>query len=91
MSGKRISELSELVSFEAADKLAVVDDSETDIDDKTKAATYGLLFDSINNANTKYFGDPMTDGSFRIILDSGSLKFQKRVSGVWEDRDVIAD
>lgn len=40
---------------------------------------------------TVYFGDPTTNGSYRITMDGGStLKIEVRVGGVWETRDEIA-
>jgi len=36
-----------------------------------------------------YFGDQNTDGSWRIILDLGDLKIEKRVAGVWITKDTI--
>jgi len=36
------------------------------------------------NADYQYFGDPCTNGSWRIFIDaSENLIFQKRISGVW--------
>ena len=36
-----------------------------------------------------YFGDPNTDGTYRIYNDGSSLRIQLRVAGAWEDKDVI--
>jgi hypothetical protein len=36
-----------------------------------------------------YFGEPTTDGSWRITKDSGNLKIEKRIAGVWVTRDTI--
>lgn len=38
---------------------------------------------------TVYFGDPNTDGTFRIQQDGTDLKIQVRVAGVYVDKDVI--
>lgn len=42
-----------------------------------------------NGTEIVYWGDPDTDGSFRIWKDGSSLKIQIRVGGVWTDRDEI--
>ena len=34
--------------------------------------------------------EPGDDGNWRIIIESGDLKFQKRVSGAWADADTIS-
>ena len=36
-----------------------------------------------------YYGDPSTNGTFRIFRDGTALKIQVRVANVYEDRDVI--
>jgi hypothetical protein len=38
----------------------------------------------IDNAGKLYFGDIALNNSWRIYSDSGSLKFEKRIAGVWE-------
>lgn len=36
-----------------------------------------------------YFGDPSTDGSWRIAKDGVNLNIEIRVAGVWTAKDVI--
>lgn len=40
---------------------------------------------SLTQVGTVYFGDPMTNGSFRITIVSGVLVIEKRISGSWEN------
>lgn len=86
---KKISELPELLDLENEDLLVVVDDSETDLDEKTKHVPFGLLRDTIADASIKYWGDRDTDGSWRIFVDNGSLKIEKRESGNWVTKDTL--
>jgi len=37
------------------------------------------------------YGDPDTDGSFRVILDSGELKTQKTLASVWTTLASVSD
>lgn len=36
-----------------------------------------------------YWGDPLTDGSWRITKDGANLKIEIRVAGVWTLKDNI--
>jgi len=38
---------------------------------------------------TKYFGDPSTDGSWRITVSGSNLSVQRRESSVWEEKGVF--
>ena len=40
-------------------------------------------------AGVFYFGDPVTDGTWRIYKDGANLKIQLRVTGSWETRDTF--
>ena len=37
-----------------------------------------------------YFGDPLTDGTWRIIMDGSDLKIQIRVSSVWTTKQAFS-
>jgi hypothetical protein len=65
---------------------------------------YRRLWDDIYNLTNKdtsvtgsltliggwlYLGDKDTDGTWRIMIDSGNLKSQKRVSSIWTDAQII--
>lgn len=43
----------------------------------------------IETSGEFYFGDPTTDGSWRIIQDGNNLVFQRRELGVWTDKTAI--
>lgn len=89
MPNQKISDLPELL---AADS---VDDDALPIVDTTNSETKKIKLSSLDErwqkigATATYFGDPDTDGSFRIFLDPPNLKIQSRISGVWTDRDTI--
>jgi methylaspartate ammonia-lyase len=36
-----------------------------------------------------YLGDPSTDGTWRLNVDSGKLKVEVRVSGSWVTKDTL--
>ena len=40
--------------------------------------------------NAFYFGDSMTDGTWRMIQIGTELKIQRRIAGVWTTRDTFA-
>lgn len=40
---------------------------------------------SLTQVGTVYFGNPATDGSFRMTIVSGVLVIEKRISGSWEN------
>ncbi len=46
------------------------------------AASAAANLTALSN-NTKYFGEPNTDGSWRIMNDNGNLLFQTRIAGAW--------
>gem|GEM_PF-3388458 len=43
----------------------------------------------MSSSNAFYFGDPNTDGSWRIMRDGNNLLFQRRESGTWNDKTSI--
>jgi len=43
----------------------------------------------IGSSNAFYFGDPETDGTWRIIRNGSNLEFQLRESGGWTTKDSI--
>lgn len=42
------------------------------------------------NSDTRYFGDPQTDGSWRIKKSGDDFIFQKKVSGSWDTKNTIS-
>lgn len=42
-----------------------------------------------NNASYYYIGDPDTDGSWRIMVSSDNLTFQRRELGVWVEKSAV--
>lgn len=46
---------------------------------------------SLRNVGIVYFGDPSTDGSFRITINSGVLVIEQLVSGVWTNRGTFGE
>lgn len=81
MSGKRISELTELNEVAQEDFLPIVDDSETDLDEKTKKVTYdtfrsailqGQFYSHHFKMNGRYGqikGRESSDGFFPILFN----------------------
>jgi hypothetical protein len=43
----------------------------------------------VGSGNEFYFGDPNTDGSWRINRSGNNLVFQRRESGSWVTKDTI--
>lgn len=43
----------------------------------------------LNGSGVTYFGDPTTEGSWRIYKDGTDLKIQLRSGGLWQDRDTF--
>ncbi|RKZ31851.1 hypothetical protein DRQ36_00465, partial [bacterium] len=43
----------------------------------------------VGDADAFYFGDPNTDGTWRIIRVGNNLEFQRRESGVWNTKDTM--
>jgi len=52
------------------------------------SATVHVLFSSATLSEV-YLGDAATDGTWRLRVDSGNLKIEKRVSGNYITRDEI--
>lgn len=51
----------------------------------------GVEINMINNGtNYLYYGDSDTDGSWRVVLEGGDLKHQKRVAGTWVTKQTIS-
>ena len=44
---------------------------------------------TVEDSTVVYFGDSLTDGSFRIIKDGATLKIEVRDTGVWVTKDTI--
>ena len=44
----------------------------------------------IGSSNAFYIGDPTTDGSWRMILDSGNFVVQKRESSSWVTKGTFS-
>jgi hypothetical protein len=42
-----------------------------------------------NNASYYYIGDPDVDGSWRILVSSDNLTFQRRETGVWVEKSAV--
>lgn len=39
-----------------------------------------------DDSETKYWGDPDTDGSWRMRVSGGELVVEKRIAGVWVEQ-----
>ena len=52
----------------------------------------GVAFPQITDGSNKalHIGDKNTDGSWRIILANGDLKYQKRVAGTWVTKQTVS-
>jgi hypothetical protein len=45
-----------------------------------------FFFSNVNPSfNSVYFGNPNTDGTWRITINAGNLSFQKLTSGIWTE------
>ena len=54
-----------------------------EIDKAPSVSSVKAYIDAADIADIHYLGDPSTDGSWRFFNDTGTLKIQARVAGVW--------
>lgn len=52
------------------------------------------IYDDLNNQDTRtnevlYFGDPDTNGAWRIITSGNNLAFERREAGSWVEKSVV--
>ena len=55
---------------------------------KMNPVTGNLDLVGSDNATVTYFGNPNTNGSWRIINDGTNLSFQRREAGVWVEKSA---
>jgi hypothetical protein len=43
---------------------------------------------TLSNGSTTYYGDPSTDGSFKLVIVNSQLRMYLRVSGAWVEQQA---
>ncbi|GIV32718.1 MAG: hypothetical protein KatS3mg031_0253 [Chitinophagales bacterium] len=54
----------------------------------TKMTVNGTL--QVRDSDAFYFGDPAVDGTWRIVRNGSNLSFERKESGVWVQKSVMA-
>ena len=90
MADTKITDLTEESSPVLTDIMVVVDDpSGTPTTKKLTLTNLQTLMTQLGSGGAFYIGSPTSDGSWRIIIDSGNLSIEKRESSVWVQKGAF--